>query len=52
MMIGQVFHPIPVRVESQTHHTQDKDLPQVHPGAPVAFLPARTLASSNAKISA
>jgi len=33
MMIGHVFHAIPVRVEPQTHDAQHEDLPQIHPGA-------------------
>jgi hypothetical protein len=59
IVVGDVFHPIPVRIQSQPHDAQDKDLPKVHlpagrqvPVIPVACLPARILASSNAKISA
>ena len=33
MIIGHVLHPIPVRIQSQPHDAEDKDLPEVHAGA-------------------
>ena len=33
VMVGQVLHPIPVRVQSQPHDAEDEDLPEVHAGA-------------------
>ena len=31
--VGDVFHSIPVGIQSQTHDAQNEDLPEVHAGA-------------------
>lgn len=36
--IGDVFESIPVGAQSQTHHAQHQDVPEVHAGAACAFL--------------
>jgi hypothetical protein len=33
MMVGQILHPIPVRVEAEPDDAQHEDLPEVHAGA-------------------
>ncbi len=34
VIIGQILHPIPIRIERQTSHSKNQDFPQIHPGAP------------------
>src|SRR5258708_3945007 len=41
VVIGQVFHSMPVRAQSQADHAQDEDLPQVHAGASGLLLAAQ-----------
>jgi hypothetical protein len=33
IIVGQVFHPVPVGVQPQADHAEHQDLPQVHAGA-------------------
>jgi hypothetical protein len=33
VVVGDMFQPIPVRVEAEPHHAQDEDLPEVQAGA-------------------
>jgi hypothetical protein len=33
VVVGQVFHPIPIGVQTQTDHAQHQDLPKIHAGA-------------------
>ena len=33
IVVGNVFQPIPVRIQSQPHDAQDENLPEVHAGA-------------------
>ena len=52
VVVGDVFHAIPVGVQAAAHDAQHEDLPQVQAGAARGFLPARILASSRARSSA
>ena len=43
MMVGQVLHPIPVRVQAEPDDAQHQDLPEVHAGAAGGLLAAEEL---------
>ena len=43
IIVGHVFHPIPVRIQSQPHDPQDEDLPEVHAGTTSRLLTSENL---------
>ena len=43
IIVGNVFHPIPVGIQSQTHDPQHQNLPEVHPGAASGLLASENL---------
>ncbi len=38
IVVGDMFHPIPIRVQAQPHDAEDHDLPEMQAGATGGFL--------------